>query len=200
SLARAIQRSAVAVDFNKQSSLWGRRAALDPERVERLAKPAEVIALGDHISRSLDELIERRVQFLTGYQNAAYASRYKTLVERVRSREKELGSTKLSEAVARYYAKLMAYKDEYEVARLHADGALERKITGMFEGDYKLVFHLSPPLLARKDPVTWETRQLRFGGWMLPVFRLLKSLRGLRGTAFDVFGYTEERRMERSLI
>jgi len=200
SLERAIELNGVAVDFNKQSLLWGRRAALDPERVERLAKPAEVIALGDHISRSLDELIERRVQFLTGYQNAAYASRYKTLVERVRSREKELGSTKLSEAVARYYAKLMAYKDEYEVARLHADGAMEQKIANMFEGDYKLVFHLSPPLLARKDPVTGEPRKMRFGGWMLPVFRVLKSLRGLRGTPLDLFGYTDERRTERALI
>src|SRR5206468_11636858 len=96
--------------------------------------------------------------------------------------------------------KLRAYKDEYEVARLHADGALERKISGMFEGDYKLVFHLAPPLIAPRDPVTGELRKMRFGAWMLPVFRLLKSLRGLRGTAFDPFGYTEERRMERSLI
>src|SRR5438067_1734020 len=188
SLERAIELNGVAVDFNKQSFLWGRRAAVDPERVERLAKPAEVIALGDHISRSLDELIERRVQFLSGYQHAAYAAKYKTLVERVRSREKELGSTKLSEAVARYYAKLMAYKDEYEVARLHADGALERKITGMFEGDYKLVCHLAPPLIAPRDRVTGELRKMRFGAWMLPVFRLLKNLRGLRGTAFDPFG------------
>ena len=90
------------------------------------------------------------MKFLTGYQNAAYAERYRKLVERVRQREKEIaGSTKLTEAVARYYAKLLAYKDEYEVARLHADGALEQKIAGMFEGDYKLVFHLSPPLLAK---------------------------------------------------
>jgi indolepyruvate ferredoxin oxidoreductase len=94
----------------------------------------------------------------------------------------------------------MAYKDEYEVARLHADGALERKIGHMFEGDYKLVFHLSPPLLARKDPLTGEPRKMRFGGWMLPVFRVLKSLRGLRGKSLDIFGYTAERRTERALI
>ena len=124
-----------------------------------------------------------------------------TLVERVRSREEEVtGGTKLTEAVARYYAKLLAYKDEYEVARLHADGAMERKISGMFEGDYRLVFHLSPPLLARRDPATGEPRKMRFGGWMLPVFRLLKSLRGVRGTPLDIFGYTEERRTERALI
>src|SRR3954466_3038964 len=200
SLERAIELNGVAVDFNKQSFLWGRRAAVDTERVERLAKPAEVIALGEHLSRNVDELIDRRMQFLTSYQNAAYAARYRALVDRVRAKERELNSTKLTEAVARYYAKLMAYKDEYEVARLHADGALERKIGGMFEGDYKLVFHLSPPLLAPKDPATGEPRKMRFGGWILPVFRMLKSLRGLRGTPLDIFGYTEERRTERALI
>ncbi|HEX9432833.1 MAG TPA: indolepyruvate ferredoxin oxidoreductase family protein [Burkholderiales bacterium] len=201
SLERAIELNGVAVEFNKQSFLWGRRAAVDLERVERLALPAEVIALGEHFSRTLDELIERRVKFLTAYQDAAYAERYRKLVERVRQREREAaGATKLSEAVARYYAKLLAYKDEYEVARLHADGALQQKIAGMFEGNYKLVFHLAPPLLARKDPTTGEPRKMRFGGWMLPVFRVLKGLRGLRGTTFDPFGYTAERRTERALI
>jgi len=201
SLERAIELNGVAVEFNRQAFLWGRRAAVDLERVERLAKPAEVIALGEHFSRNVDELIERRESFLTSYQNAAYAQRYRALVERVRKREKEVNAgTKLTEAVARYYAKLLAYKDEYEVARLHADGALERKIGNMFEGDYKVVFHLSPPLLARKDPVSGEPRKMRFGGWMLPVFRVLKSLRGLRGTPLDIFGYTQERRTERALI
>jgi indolepyruvate ferredoxin oxidoreductase len=141
------------------------------------------------------------VQFLTAYQDEAYAQKYRALVERVRQLEKDrVGSSKLAEAVARYYAKLLAYKDEYEVARLHADGALERKIDAMFEGDYKLVFHLAPPLLARRDPTTGEPRKMRFGGWMLPVFRLLKAMKGLRGTAFDPFGYTPERRTERALI
>ncbi|HYL88119.1 MAG TPA: indolepyruvate ferredoxin oxidoreductase family protein [Burkholderiales bacterium] len=201
SLERAIELNGVAVDFNKQSFLWGRRAAIDLEKVQRMARPAEVIALGEHFSRSLDELIERRMKHLAGYQDAAYAERYRKLVERVRRREQEVAkSTKLAEAVARYYAKLLAYKDEYEVARLHADGALERKIAGMFEGDYSLVFHLAPPLIAPRDPVTGELRKMRFGAWMLPVFRLLKNLRSLRGSAFDPFGYTAERRMERSLI
>jgi indolepyruvate ferredoxin oxidoreductase len=201
SLERAIELNGVAVDFNKQSFLWGRRAAVDLERVARVAQPAEVIALGEHFSRSLDELVERRVKLLTAYQDAAYAERYRERVKRVRQREHEItGSTKLTEAVARYYAKLLAYKDEYEVARLHADGALEQKIAGMFEGDYKLVFHLAPPLVARKDPTTGEPRKMRFGGWMLPVLRLLKTMKGLRGGAFDLFGYTAERRTERALI
>src|SRR3954464_6041984 len=201
SLERAIELNGVAVEFNKQSFLWGRRAAVDLARVERTARPAEVIAINQHVSCSVDEVIERRVKLLTAYQDASYAERYRNLVERVRRREQEVAkSTKLTEAVARYYAKLLAYKDEYEVARLHADGALERKISGMFEGDYKLVFHLAPPLIAPRDPATGELRKMRFGAWMLPVFRLLKSLRGLRGSAFDPFGYTAERRTERALI
>jgi indolepyruvate ferredoxin oxidoreductase len=200
-LERAIELNGVAVEFNKHSFLWGRRAAVDLERVERIARPAEVIALGEHFSRTLDELIERRVQFLTGYQDARYAARYRAFVERVRQRERETtGSTKLTEAVARYYAKLLAYKDEYEVARLHADGTLKQKIAGMFEGDYKLVFHLAPPLLARTDPVTGEPRKMRFGAWVLPLFRILKAMKRLRGTAFDPFGYSTERRTERALI
>jgi indolepyruvate ferredoxin oxidoreductase len=200
-LERAIELNGVSVEFNKQSFLWGRRAAVDLERVQRVARPAEVVALGEHFSRSLDELVERRVQLLTAYQDAAYAEKYRALVERVRVLEKErVGSSKLAEAVARYYAKLLAYKDEYEVARLHADGALQRKIDAMFEGDYKLVFHLAPPLLARADPATGEPRKMRFGAWMLPLFRVLKAMKGLRGTALDPFGYTVERRTERALI
>ncbi|HEY9532492.1 MAG TPA: DUF6537 domain-containing protein, partial [Burkholderiales bacterium] len=100
----------------------------------------------------------------------------------------------------RAYHKLLAYKDEYEVARLHANGDLKKKIEGMFEGDYKLVFHLAPPLLARTDPATGEPRKRAFGPWMGPVFKLLQRLKFLRGTPLDPFGYTEERRMERALI
>jgi indolepyruvate ferredoxin oxidoreductase len=102
--------------------------------------------------------------------------------------------------VARYYAKLLAYKDEYEVARLHSDGEMRKKVEGMFEGDYKVVYHLAPPLLARTDPLTGEPRKIRFGSWMGGAFKVLAALKGLRGTAFDVFGYTGERRTERALI
>jgi indolepyruvate ferredoxin oxidoreductase len=200
-LERAIELNGVAVEFNKQSFLWGRRAAVDLERVRRIATPADVIPIDQHFSRNLDELIERREKFLTGYQNAAYAEKYRTLVERVRSAEKEkANSSKLTEAVARYYAKLLAYKDEYEVARLHSDGELKKKIEGMFEGDYRLVYHLAPPLLARTDPLTGEPRKIRFGPWIGGIFGILEKLKFLRGTAFDVFGYTDERRMERALI
>jgi indolepyruvate ferredoxin oxidoreductase len=169
--------------------------------VRRIALPADVIPIEQHFSRNLGELVERRAQFLTAYQNATYATRYKALVERVRAVEQDrVGGTKLAEAVARYYAKLLAYKDEYEVARLYATGEFMRKIDGMFEGDYRVNFHLAPPLLARPDPVTGEPRKMQFGPWMLRVFGLLAKLKGLRGTPLDVFGRTAERRMERALI
>jgi indolepyruvate ferredoxin oxidoreductase len=160
-----------------------------------------VIALGEHFSRNLEELVGRRVKFLTGYQNAAYAARYQALVERVRAAEQDrAGGTRLAEAVARYYAKLLAYKDEYEVARLYTDGAFLKKIEGMFEGGYKVNFHLAPPLLAKPDPQTGEPRKMQFGPWMMRAFGVLAKLKGLRGTPLDVFGRTAERRMERALI
>jgi indolepyruvate ferredoxin oxidoreductase len=144
--------------------------------------------------------VAKRVEFLTGYQNAAYAAQYKAFVDKVRTAETPLTATnKLSEAVARYLFKLMAYKDEYEVARLHTDPAFAAKINGMFEGDYKLVHHLAPPLLARRN-AKGELVKQPFGPWMRSAFGVLARLKGLRGTAFDVFGRTEERRTERALI
>ena len=200
-LERAIELNGVAVDFNKKSFLWGRRAAVDEERVKRIASPADIIPIDQHFSRSVDELIDRRAKFLAQYQNPRLAKRYLDLVNRARRVEHDrTGSTKLAEAIARAYHKLLAYKDEYEVARLHANGDLKKKIEGMFEGDYKLVFHLAPPLLARTDPATGEPRKRAFGPWMGPVFKLLQRLKFLRGTPLDPFGYTEERRMERALI
>ena len=200
-IERAIELNGVAVAFNQQSFVWGRRAAVDLERVRRIAIPAEVIPIEQHLSRNLEELVERRAQFLTGYQDAAYAEKYRTLIERVKTAEKDkTSSTKLAEAVARYYAKLLAYKDEYEVARLHSDGAFRKKIEGMFEGDYQLVFHLAPPLLAKPDARTGEPRKMRFGGWVMSLLAILARFKGLRGTALDLFGRSEERRMERALI
>src|SRR6267143_373446 len=141
SLVRAIELNGVAVEFNRKAFLWGRRAATDLARVERLATPAEIIPISQALSRSLDELIARRVEFLTSYQDSAYAERYRKLVEHARETEAlKVGGTTLTEAVARYYFKLLAYKDEYEVARLYADPAFARKIEAMFEGGYKLKF------------------------------------------------------------
>jgi indolepyruvate ferredoxin oxidoreductase len=200
-LERAIELNGVAVEFNLKSFLWGRRAAVDLERVRRIAFPADVVPIGAHFSRNLEELVARRAEFLAGYQDAAYAARYKALVERARAVEQErIGGTKLAEAVARYYAKLLAYKDEYEVARLYTDGAFTKKIEAMFEGDYKVKFHLAPPLLAKPDPRTGEPKKMQFGPWMMLPFKVLAKLKFLRGTALDLFGRTEERHMERALI
>ncbi|MFN3862114.1 MAG: indolepyruvate ferredoxin oxidoreductase family protein [Roseateles sp.] len=196
-LMRAIELNGVQVDNNKAAFEWGRRCAHDLKSVQALYAAQAVIQLVKR--QSVDEIIAKRVDFLTGYQNAAYAADYKAFVDKVRAAESPLGTTKLTEAVARYLFKLMAYKDEYEVARLHTDPAFTAKIADQFEGDYKLVHHLAPPLLAKKN-AKGELVKRPFGGWIRPVFAVLARLKGLRGTAFDVFGYTEERRMERRWI
>jgi indolepyruvate ferredoxin oxidoreductase len=200
-LLRAIELNGVAVESNKRAFDWGRAAAHDLAAVKRIAFPAPVIEL-KRTASSLEEIVARRVEFLTGYQNAAYAKRYADLVERVRRVESDRlsGSTRLAEAVARGYFKLLAVKDEYEVARLHADPAFRAKIGAQFEGDYKLNFHLAPPLLARIDPATGKPKKMRFGPWMMTAFGVLARLKFLRGSAFDVFGRTAERRAERALI
>ncbi len=153
------------------------------------------------LSTSLDEQIARRVEFLTGYQNAAYAAKYKALIDKVRGveQQKTPAFTSLTQAVARYAFKLMAYKDEYEVARLYTSGDFEKKIRETFEGDYKIHFHLAPPLLAKKD-ADGHLRKSEYGPWVFKAFRVLAKLKGLRGGALDIFGYTAERKMERQLI
>ena len=199
---KAIELNGAAVKMNQAAFLWGRRAAVDLPAVERLIAPKAETVAATRQSQTLDEMVARRVEFLTGYQDAAYAEKYRQLVDRVRqaesSRAKGLGG--LAEAVARYYFKLLAYKDEYEVARLYADPAFMEKIKSQFEGDYKLHFHLAPPLFSKRDPVTGELRKAEYGTWVFSVFKVLAKLRGLRGTALDIFGYTPERRMERQLI
>jgi indolepyruvate ferredoxin oxidoreductase len=182
---------------------WGRRAAVDLAAVEALAKPPERTDDARRLSQSFEETVARRVAFLTAYQDAAYAERYRAVVERARAAEasKAPGACGLAESVARNLFKLMAYKDEYEVARLFAGDAFLTQVKNEFDGEnLRFEFHLAPPLLARKDKVTGEPRKMSFGAWMLPAFRLLARFKFLRGTAFDPFGYTEERRTERKLV
>ena len=197
-MMRAIELNNVQVENNKLAFEWGRRAAHDLAAVQALMKPAQVI---EFIKKTvnLDDMVAKRVEFLTAYQDAAYAQTYKAFVDKVRSAETPLNSKKLSEAVARYLFKLMAYKDEYEVARLQSDPAFLAKIAAQFDGDYKLNYHLAPPLTAKKN-AAGELQKSKFGPSMLTGFRLLAKLKGLRGTAFDVFGRTEERKTERALI
>jgi indolepyruvate ferredoxin oxidoreductase len=200
-IEKAIELNGAAVKMNQAAFLWGRRMAHDAGAVERLLAPREE-ARRDELVQSLDELIGRRERFLTDYQNAAWAGRYRRLVDEVRKveAEKTRGQTGLTEAVARYFFKLMAYKDEYEVARLHSDPAFRQKLEAQFEGPFKLRFHLAPPLLAKRDPATGELRKAEYGPWVMSAFKVLARLRFLRGTALDVFGYTHERRTERALI
>ncbi|NYE62982.1 indolepyruvate ferredoxin oxidoreductase [Duganella sp. 1224] len=198
SLLRAIELNGVAVASNKKSFLWGRRAAVDLKRVERTATPAQPIVL--QMPQSLDSIIAKRMESLTAYQNAAYAEAYSQLVAQVRAKETALGlGNKLSTAVAKSCYKLMAYKDEYEVARLYTDGRFVEQLRQQFEGKFSVKFNLAPPLLAKKD-AKGHLVKAEFGSWMWSAFKLLAKFKGLRGGVFDIFGYTEERKMERALI
>ncbi len=194
-IERAIEINVAAVDSNKDTFLWGRHCAHDPAL-------AECILGSDQAPATFDDLVALRADELRQYQDDAYAERYTDLVERVRATEAErvAGETGLAEAVARSYFKLLAYKDEYEVARLYADGRFERALGDEFEGDVTLRFHLAPPLFAKRDPVTGVLRKKSYGHWVMTVFRVLARLKRLRGTRWDPFGYTGERRMERRLI
>jgi indolepyruvate ferredoxin oxidoreductase len=201
SIVRAIELNGAAVEANKQSFNWGRLAAIEPATVAAAAIPSAKPE-SQRLSESLDELIERRRTFLTAYQDSAYAARYLGLVEKVRTAEaaKQPGMTDLTEAVARYYFKLLAIKDEYEVARLYAETDFTQRVAAQFEGDYKLRFHLAPPTLNKADAKTGEPRKSTYGPWMLPAFRVLAKLRRLRGGPLDIFGRTAERKQERALI
>ena len=197
-LERAIELNGVAVRANKLAFNWGRRFAEHPE--EAIAMIAEATG-GAGEPKTLEEIVDRRAEFLTGYQNEAYAKHYRDMVAKVQAAEEKLGRKReLTSAVARYLFKLMAYKDEYEVARLYTDGDFERRIRETFEGDFKLAFHLAPPVFQGEILPNGRPRKRMFGPWMMRAFRMLAKFKGLRGTAFDPFGYSEDRRIERQLI
>jgi indolepyruvate ferredoxin oxidoreductase len=202
SIEKAIEMNGEAVAMNHAAFRWGRRAAVDLAAVEALARPASVDPVRQ-VSKSLDEMVARRVEFLTAYQNAAYAERYRRRVAAAKAAEaaKAPGQSGFAEAVARYLFKLMAYKDEYEVARLYADPAFLTQVKSEVDGDnLRFTFHLAPPLLARRNKTTGEPRKMSFGPWMMKVFGVLAKLKILRGTVLDPFGYTAERRTERQLV
>ncbi|HXN14974.1 MAG TPA: DUF6537 domain-containing protein, partial [Usitatibacter sp.] len=201
-LLKAIELNAAAVESNMKAFEWGRRAAVDLGAVERAATPPEAKPEAQRLSQTLEETIARRRAFLAAYQNEAYAKRYEDFVQRVRAAEHSVapGTTQLTSMVARYLFKLMAYKDEYEVARLFAESDFLKRVARQFEGDYRLKMHLAPPLWAKADPVTGEPRKREFGPWMLGAMRILARLKFVRGTPLDIFGYSEERRTERRLI
>jgi indolepyruvate ferredoxin oxidoreductase len=197
-LLRAIEMNGVAIESNKKSFLWGRRAAVDLKRVEKTATPTQAIVV--QMPQSLENVIKKRVEFLTSYQDAAYAATYEELVSQVRSKESALGlGNKLSTNVAKSLFKLMSYKDEYEVARLYTDGRFVEQLKSQFEGDFSLKFNLAPPMFSKKD-AKGHLVKAEYGSWMWKAFAVLAKFKGLRGGALDIFGYTEERKMERALI
>ncbi|GHA78243.1 indolepyruvate ferredoxin oxidoreductase [Formosimonas limnophila] len=197
SLVKAIEAIGVAVASNVASFTWGRRAAHDLAAVQRVAAPTQTIAVT--MPQTLETLIKKRADILTKYQNAAYAQRYLDLMDKVKAAENQLNNgQRLSTAVAKNAFKLMAYKDEYEVARLYIDGAFTKALEQQFEGDYTLKFHLAPPLFAKKDAKGHLIKKT-YGSWMMRAFKILAKLKNLRGTKFDLFGYTAERQAERAM-
>ena len=203
-IEKAIELNGEAVAMNQAAFRWGRRAALDIADLEAQITPsAESKDDNRRLSQSLDEIIVRRIDFLRAYQGPLYARRYRHFINRVKLTEeaKAPGQTALTEAAARNLFKLMAYKDEYEVARLYTDGTFKKQIASTFEGDkMRFEFHLAPPLLAKKDKDTGELKKQSYGPWILTAFRVLKHFKVLRGTPLDPFGYGAERRTERKLI
>ena len=198
SILSAMQLNAVSVEKNHQAFAWGRRAAVNPELANGGPAAAQPIAFVPR--KSLDDRIAEREAFLSAYQNRRYAAAYRDFVDRVRQTEQAISAgTKFTEAVMRGLFKLMAYKDEYEVARLHTDRAFMEKISERFEPGYRIAHHLAPPLLSPRN-LKGELVKRRFGPWVRLVMRVLASLRFLRGSVFDIFGATEERRTERALI
>jgi indolepyruvate ferredoxin oxidoreductase len=201
-IEQAIEVNAVAVKMNTQAFRLGRLAAVDPSRISAMMKgEGEASAPKTLDTMSLDEIIAHRTAYLTDYQNAKLAARYRALVMQVRDVARDRGfGDELPRAVAVNYAKLLAYKDEYEVARLYTDGRFEQQLRDQFDGDFKISFNLAPPLLGGAKDALGRPKKRAFGAWMMPVFRMLAKMRGLRGTAFDIFGHSPDRRLERDLI
>jgi indolepyruvate ferredoxin oxidoreductase len=201
---KAIEMNGEAVQMNIAAFRYGRRAVVDPAAVEALVAPRPQEDNDSlRLSQTFAETVERRVTFLTGYQSKHYARRYRRFVDKVQAAEaqKAPGMGGLAEGVARYLFKLMAYKDEYEVARLYTDTSFVERVRSSFGGDnLRLEFHLAPPMLARRDAVTGEAKKMSFGPWLLKAFAVLAKFKFLRGTPLDPFGYTAERRTERQLV
>jgi indolepyruvate ferredoxin oxidoreductase len=197
-MLRAIEINGAAIEMNKQAFTWGRLAAHDMARVRSVLQFRKRPAAA---TKTLEEQITLRAAFLRDYQDEAYAARYLAAVDKVRSAEAaaQPASTELTEAVAKNLFKLMAYKDEYEVARLYTDGSFAKKLSDKFDGDVSLKFYLAPPIFARRDKAG-RLRKQEFGGWMIHAFRLLARMKHLRGTAWDPFGRTAERKAERKLV
>ena len=201
-IEQAIEVNGVGIKMNTQAFRLGRLAAADPARLVAMMKGQDQTAPPKTLeAMSLDEIIAHRSALLTEYQNKKLAERYRKLVTQVRDKARDGGfGEALPRAVAINYAKLLAYKDEYEVARLYTDGKFEQQLRDQFDGDYKISFNLAPPLLGGGKDALGRPKKRAFGAWMMPVFRLLAGMRVLRGTVLDIFAYSADRRLERDLI
>lgn len=193
-ILEAIRLNNVQIEANSTAFLWGRLMAVCPDDILTLALPPAPAPL------TLEETINHRYRDLIEYQDEAYAQRYLDFMNKIKERDKAFNQSALTTCVAKTYHRLLAYKDEYEVARLYTNNTFMKKLEEQFEGNYKLIFHLAPPLLSRRDPHTKEPRKSIYGQWMMKAFALLARFKSIRGTALDIFGYTKERRMERQLI
>ncbi|MBL95274.1 MAG: hypothetical protein CFH06_00142 [Alphaproteobacteria bacterium MarineAlpha3_Bin5] len=198
SIERAIEINGISVDANKSAFLWGRRAAFDKERVE---------ALAGNINKKktvfdLNVFIQGRASDLRDYQNSKYAENYLKIIDVVKIAEQKVrpASSKLTETVARCLYKLMAYKDEYEVARLFTDGRFAKALSENFEPGAKLRFHLAPPIFPKREQFAGQIIKQEYGSWVMLVFQLLAKLKWLRGSFLDPFNLLLERRMERKDI
>lgn len=199
SINQAVEINGAAVAMNQQAFLLGRQMAAGMIQTDTQSSDIESLPFD---TDDRDAIVAHRSEFLVDYQDQAYSQRYQSLIEKVVEKEEALGIglKHLSTAVAKYYFKLLAYKDEYEVARLYSSPAFMQNLKETFDGNVKLKFNLAPPMLSKRDKVTGHLIKREFGGWMLTAFRLLAPFKRLRGTALDIFGYTAERKMERQLI
>jgi indolepyruvate ferredoxin oxidoreductase len=202
SMEEAIKLNNIAVNMNISAFRWGRMAAYDYDYVVKEAAPYMNNIEIDKDKYGINDIIKDRTSFLTNYQNKQYSDTYLDFIKKIIVKENniEKGKEDLSIAVAKYLYKLMAYKDEYEVARLYTDGKFKEKLNNTFDGKLKLKFHVAPPLFAPKDPNTGKLKKITLGSWILPVFKILAKFKFLRGTMLDPFGKTKERKMERFLI
>jgi indolepyruvate ferredoxin oxidoreductase len=202
SIAQAIEVNGVSIKMNTQAFQLGRLAAADPARLKDMMKDHDdVVPAKTQDEMSLDEIITHRTGLLTSYQSSRLAKRYRKLVDQVRDAATQGGlGDALPRAVAINYAKLLAYKDEYEVARLYTDGRFEKQLRDQFEGEFKFSFNLAPPILSSGVDALGRPKKRAFGSWMMSVFRVLAKFRFLRGTALDPFGHSADRKLERDLI
>jgi len=197
-IERAIELNAVAVPANKRAFNWGRKFANDPSEIEAVLDKIRPVSKEPD---TLEEIISKRADFLKEYQDAKYAQSYRDFISKIEITEGKLGKSRdLTNAVARNLFKLMSYKDEYEVARLYTNGEFEKQISETFDGDFKLNYHLAPPIIGFGKKPNGRPRKRAFGPWMMKSFRLLAKYKHLRGGKWDIFGYSAERKMERALI